>query len=141
MVVPALTAPRAPVMDDPPWLSTLVMDRSVCTVSESISVAVLLLGLLSVSPLGGVMVAELTKFPVALGLILAETLKVTLAPAGRSTLVLKAPVPLLALPALMAPPPVAPTKVQLSLVTPAGTASLMLAPLATLAPLLLTTMV
>ena len=39
------------------------------------------------------------------------------------------------------PPPVAPTKVQLSLVTPAGTTSLMLAPLAALGPLLLTTMV
>src|SRR5260370_1014549 len=108
---------------------------------ESVSVAVLLSGVLSVSPRGAVTVAVLTKEPVALALILAEKLKVTLAPAGRFPLVLRAPVPLLGLPELMAPPPVAPTKVQVSLVTPAGTASLMLAPLATLGPLLLTTMV
>src|SRR5436305_1000863 len=107
----------------------------------SVSIAVLLLRLGSVSPLGGVTVAVLTKEPVALALILAEKEKVTLAPTGRSTLVLKAPVPLPGLPTLMAPPPLAPTKVQLSLVTSAGTASLMLAPLATLGPALLTTMV
>src|SRR5438874_718924 len=141
MVVPASTTPVLPVMDEPPLLSTLVIDGSINTVTVSVSVAVLLARLLSVSPLGGVMVAVLTKVPVALGLILAEKEKVTLASTGKSTLVLKAPVPLLGLPALMAPPPVAPTNVQLSLVTPTGTASKMLAPLATLGPLLLTTIV
>src|SRR5262245_36021720 len=117
------------------------MGRSATRVMVSVSVAVLLLRLLSVSPVGGVTVAVLTSVPVAVELIWAETRKVTLAPAGRSILVFKAPLPLLGLPEVMAPPPLPPTKVQLSLVTPAGTASLMLAPLATLAPLLLTTMV
>src|SRR5260370_915189 len=117
------------------------MARSATWVMVLLSVAVLLFRLGSLSPPGGVTVAVLTRVPVALALMLAEKEKVTLAPTGKSTLVLRAPLPLLRLPELMAPPPVAPTKVQLSLVTPAGTASLTLAPLATLGPLLLTTMV
>ena len=86
-------------------------------------------------------VAVFTKVPVALALILAEKEKVTLAPTGRSTLVLRAPVPLLGLPDVMAPPPLPPTNTQVSLVTPTGVASKTLAPLETLGPLLLTTMV
>src|SRR5262245_27536452 len=117
------------------------MARSATWVMLSMSVAVLLLRLLSVSPAGGVTVAVLTRVPVALGLTLAEKEKVTLAPTGRSTRVLRSPVPLLGLPELMAPPPLPPTNVQVSLVTPAGTASATLAPLATLGPLLLTTIV
>src|SRR5262245_22498913 len=113
------------------------MARSATSVMVSMSVAVLLFGLLSVSPAGGVTVAVFTKVPVALGLMLAEKEKVTLAPTGRSTFVLKSPVPLLGLPEVMAPPPLPPAKVQASLVTPAGTASKTLAPLATLGPLLL----
>src|SRR5262245_13358455 len=122
-------------------VSTLVMRRSDSGVKLSVSVAVLLFGLLSVSPAGGETVAVLTRVPVALGLMLAEKEKVTLAPTGRSTCVLRAPVPLLGLPEVMAPPPLAPTNVQVSLVTPAGTASETLAPLATLGPALLTTIV
>src|SRR5262245_8982960 len=117
------------------------MAKSATCVILSISVAVLLLRLLSVSPAGGATVAVLTSVPVAVGLTLAEKEKVTLAPTGRSTLVLRAPVPLLGLPEVIAPPPLAPTKVQASLVTPAGTASETLAPLATLGPALLTTIV
>src|SRR5262245_29543457 len=117
------------------------MARSATAPMVSMSVAVLLLRLLSVSPAGGETVAVLTRVPVAVGLMLAEKEKVTLAPTGRSTFVLRAPVPLLGLPEVMAPPPLAPTKVQASLVTPAGTASATLAPLATLGPALLTTMV
>src|SRR5690349_20657851 len=117
------------------------MARSATSVMLSMSVAVLLFRLLSVSPSGGVTVAVLTSVPVAVGLMLAEKEKVTLAPTGRSTLVLKAPVPLLGLPELIAPPPLAPTKVQKSLVTWAGMASKTLAPVEALGPLLLTTMV
>src|SRR5262245_14283706 len=108
------------------------MDRSATCVMLSMSVAALLLRLLSVSPAGGVTVAVLTRVPVAVGLMLAEKEKVTLAPTGRSTLVLRAPVPLLGLPEVMAPPPLAPTNVQASLVTPTGVASKTLAPLAKL---------
>src|SRR5215813_11124253 len=117
------------------------MARSATSVMVSMSVAVLLFRLLSVSPAGGVTVAVFTKVPVALALILAEKEKVTLAPTGRFTLVLKAPVPLLGLPEVIAPPPLPPTNVHVSLVTPTGTLSRTLAPLATLGPALLTTMV
>src|SRR5262245_2297957 len=117
------------------------MARSATSVMVSMSVAVLLFRLLSVSPGGGVTVAVLTRVPVALGLTLAEKEKVTLAPTGRYTFVLKSPVPLLGLPGVMAPPPLAPTKVQKSLVTWAGVASKTLAPRETLGPALLTTMV
>src|SRR5262245_16261555 len=117
------------------------MARSASCVMVSVSVAVLLLRLLSVSPAGGETVAVLTRVPVAVGLMLAEKVKVALPPTGRSTLVLNAPVPLVGLPDVMAPPPLPPVKVQVSLVTPAGTASVTLAPLAALGPALLTTMV
>src|SRR5262245_9026534 len=112
------------------------MARSAWPPIVSVSVAVLLLRLLSVCPAGVVTVAVLTRVPVAVGLMLAEKEKVTLAPTGKSTFVLRSPVPLLGLPEVMAPPPLPPVKVQASLVTPVGVASKTLAPLETLGPAL-----
>src|SRR5262249_1876259 len=114
--------------------SVLVMARSATWVMLSMSVAGVLLRLLSVLPGGGGRVAGLSGVGVAVGGRLGEKERVRLGPTGRSTLVLKAPVPLLGLPEVMAPPPLPPVKVQLSLVTPTGTASKTLAPLATLGP-------
>src|SRR5579883_608512 len=117
----------------------LVMDRSDCGVSVSVSVALLLSGLGSVTPDGGVTVAVLVKVPVAEGSIWTVKVKVTLALTGRSTVVDKEPVPLLG--PVTVPPLALAVDVQLAAVTPAGRGSDTLAPVTSLGPLLLTTMV
>src|SRR5690242_14062742 len=69
----------------------LVMDRSDWGVSVSVSLAVSLSGLGSVTPAGGATVAMLVRSPVAEGLIWTVKLKVTVALTGRSTVVARAP--------------------------------------------------
>jgi hypothetical protein len=65
--------------------------------------------------------------------------KVTLALTGRSTVVARAPVPVVG--PLTVPPPLLAVDVQLAEMTPAGRESDTLAPLTALGPALLTTMV
>ena len=74
--------------------SVLVMARSATGgVTMSVSVAVLLAGLVSVTPAGAVTVAVLLIVPVADGLIWAIAVKVTVPPGNRSTVVAILPVP------------------------------------------------
>src|SRR6516162_8559609 len=101
------------------------MDRSDCGVSVLVSVALLLVGLVSVTPVGGVTVAVLVNKPVAEGSICTVKLKVTLALTDRSTVVARAPLPLSG--PVTAPPPVLSVAVQLAVVTPVGRASATLA--------------
>src|SRR6478735_4835299 len=114
------------------------MDRSACGVSVSVSVAVLSAGSGSVTPAGGVTVAVLVSDPVAEGPTRTVKVKVTLAPAGRSTVVARAPVPLVG--PLTVPPPLLAVAAQVAPVTPAGSGSDTLAPVTALGPALLTTM-
>src|SRR5262245_18809089 len=103
----------------------------------SVSVLLLLPGLGSVTSGGGITMAVLTRTPEPKGV--TSTVKMTVAPAGRSTVVARLPVPLVG--PVTAPPPVAPTDAQVVAVTLAGRASKTLAPVAVLGPALLTTMV
>ena len=122
------------------WLLTvLVTARSAWGVSVSVSVALLLPGLGSFTPAGGVTVAVLVSEPVAVGSMVAVKWKVTVAPTGRSTVVARAPLPPLG--PVTLPPPVSPVNVQLAAVTPAGRGSDSAAPVAALGPALLTSMV
>ena len=123
------------------WPSLLVTVRPVWGVRLSLSAALLLAGLVSVTPTGGLMVAVLVTEPVAEGSIWIVKVKVTLAPTGRSTLVDRAPLPLRGLLALTPPPPLLVVNVQVAAVTPAGRGSDSAAPLAALGPALPTTMV
>src|SRR5262245_27865238 len=97
------------------------MDRSDWGVRVSLSLALLLAGLVSVTPVGVLTVAVLTSEPVAEGLIWTVKLKVTVAPAGRSTVVARAPLPLDG-PVAM-PRPLVSETVQVAAVTPVGRAS------------------
>src|SRR5262245_10284014 len=115
------------------------MARSARGVSVLVSVALLLAGLGSNTPAGGLTVAVLVNEPVATGLIWTVKVKVTLAPTGRSTVVARAPVP--ALGPLTLPPPLLAVVVQAAAVTPAGRLSSTLAPVTATGPALLTTMV
>src|SRR5262249_9539148 len=110
--------------------SVLVICRSACGVSESVSVAVLSVGAGAVTPAGGVSVAVLVSVPVAAGSIWTVKEKVTLPPAGRSAVVANAPVPLVG--PVTVPPPAALTNAQVAAVTPAGRASVTLAPVTAL---------
>ena len=103
------------------------------------SVALLSAGSGSVTPAGGVTVAVLTSEPVAEGLTRTVKVKVTLALTGRSTVVARAPVPLVG--PVTVPPPLLAVAAQVAAVTPAGSGSDTLAPVTALGPLLLTTMV
>src|SRR5689334_17510913 len=98
---------------------------------------------MSVSPVGvppgGVAVAVLTSVPVAAGSICTVKRKVTVAPAGRLTVVARAPVPLPG--PLTLPPPVALTNVQVAAAAAVGRGSATPAPLTALGPALLTTRV
>src|SRR5262245_54290426 len=114
-------------------MSVMVTDRSACGVSVSVSVAAI------GEPPGGVAVTVLVSEPVALGLIVAVKLKVTLALTGRFTVVAKAPLPLAGPETL--PPPVLPVAVQVPAVTPAGSGSETAAPVTAFGPVLLTTIV
>src|SRR5262249_20300663 len=118
--------------------SSLVIDRSDWGVSVSVSVALLLAGLVSVTSAGGVMVAVLVNEPGAEGAVWAVEVKGAVALTGRSTVVARAPAPVPA-PAT-APPPLLSLTVQLAAVTPAGSGSDTLAPVTSLGPRLLTTM-
>src|SRR5262245_47948749 len=97
------------------------MDRSAWGVRLSVSVLLLLPGVGSVVPVGGVTVAVLSRVPVAAGSIWTVKVKVTLAPTGRSTVVARAPVP--PLDPVTLPPPVWPENAQLPPVAPAGRGS------------------
>src|SRR5262245_23239481 len=111
--------------------SVMVTDRSAFGVSVSVSLVV------TDVPPGGVTVATLVNEPVTLGLIVVVNVKVTLAPAGRSTVVARAPAPLLG-PVTLLPPVV--VDVQVALLAPAGSASKTLTPLTAMRLVLLTTM-
>src|SRR5689334_7329284 len=115
------------------------MARSARGLRVSVSLALLSAGLGSVTAAGGLTVAVLVRAPVAAGLTWTVKLKVTLAPAGRSTVVARAPGPPDG--PLTAPPPVAPANAQLAAVAPAGRGSDTPAPLTALGPRLLTTRV
>src|SRR5436309_1630489 len=115
--------------------SVLVIDRSAWGVSASLSPALLLPGVGSVTPTGAVTVAVLARAPVAAGSICTVKVKVTVAPTGRSTAVARAPLPPPG--TLTAPPPVALANAQLPPVAPAGRGSDTLAPLTALGPALL----
>ena len=96
--------------------SVLVIDRSAVGFNVSVSVAELLAGVGSVTPTGGVMVAVLTRLPVAPATTVPVTVNVAVAPTGRSTVVLMLPLPL---PAAHDAPP-AGTHVQVTPVSDAG---------------------
>src|SRR6516225_10242842 len=113
------------------------MARSAWGVRMSVSLALLLAGLGSVTPAGAVTVAVLSRVPVAEGLTWTVKVKVTLAPAGRSTVVPRAPAPPVG--PVTAPPPVAPVNAQLPPVAAAGKGSTTLAPVTAPGPALLTT--
>src|SRR5580765_2429674 len=115
------------------------MARSACGVSVSVSVELLLPGVGSVTPAGGVTEAMLAREPVAEESICTVKVKVTVAPTGKSTVVARPPLPPPG--PLTAPPPVAPTNAQLPPVAPAGRRSDTLAPLTALGPALLTVIV
>src|SRR5262245_4712775 len=100
-----------------------------------LSVSVLLVG----APPGGVTVAVLVRVPVAVGSIWTVKRKVKVAWTGTLMVVARAPVPLVG--PVTLPPPVAPTNVQLAALTPAGTGSDSAAPVTSLGPALVTTVV
>src|SRR5262249_48868889 len=114
------------------------MERSAWGVRSSVSVALSLAGLGSVTPAGGLTVAVLTRNPVAAGAICTVKVEVTVAFTGRSTVVPRAPAPMLG--PLTLPPPVARANAQVAAVAPAGRGSSTLAPLTALGPRLRTTM-
>src|SRR5262249_56640969 len=115
------------------------MARSAWGVRVSVSVALLLVGLVSVTPAGRPMVAVLVRVPVAEGLTWTVKVKVTVALTGKSTLVASAPLPPVG--PLTAPPPLLAVATQLPPLAPAGSGSDTLAPLTSLGPVLLTTIV
>ena len=81
------------------------------------SVAVLLPGVGSVVPAGGVTLAVLLRLPVAEAEMFAVTVNVAVAPFARLTVVLMSPVP------LVTPQLAAGAHVQVALLMPAGSAS------------------
>src|SRR5579875_2037591 len=113
--------------------SVLVTDSSASGVSSVVS-----LPLVGGSP-GGVAVAMLVSAPVAVGLISTVKLKVTVASTGTLMVVSRASVPLVG--PVTLPPPVSLTNDQLAPVTPAGSGSDRVTPVALLGPALLTVMV
>src|SRR5262245_19879211 len=119
--------------------SSLVIARSAWDVRVLLSVAVLFVPLGSVTPAGGATVAVLVNEPVAEGSIATVKVKVTVALTGRSTVVARAPTPLVG--PVTVPPPLLALAVHVAAVTPAGSGSDTLAPVTALGPLLLTTMV
>jgi hypothetical protein len=94
----------------------------------SVSVAELLPGVGSVTPLGALTVAVLKSVPVALAEMLALAVKATDPPAGRLTVSLILPVPL-----AVQVPPRAPTQVHVTL-SAAGKTSTTVTPVAGLGP-------
>ncbi len=114
--------------------SVFVIARSASGVSVSVSVALLLPGVGSVTPPGTVMVAVFTREPVAVADTVPVTVKVAVPPTGRSTSAEMFPVPLAG---QLAPPAVA--QVHVTPVSSAGKASATVAPTTALGPALLAT--
>ena len=100
-----------------------------CAASVSVSVAVLLAGVGSVTPAGTVTVAVLASVPVAAARQAADSVKVTVAPTGRLTNALMLPAP----DAGQVPPP-APTQVHVAPVSTPGSVSATVAPVTALGP-------
>ena len=105
----------------------LVMPRSARAVMGSLSVAIADVRL--AWPAGGSTWAEFTRTPVAAGSTVPVAVKTTVAPTGTVTDVLMLPLP----DAGHAPPPV-PVHVHVTPVSVAGKASVTVAPLASLGP-------
>src|SRR5215831_16611745 len=117
------------------------MARSSTRLGVSVSVDVLLPGLLSVVPGGVVTVAVLVRLPVADDSTVPCTVKTTLLPAPAATLTVAARLlPEPEAPAVTAAPPVV-DEVQVTPVMFAGTVSATVAPTASLGPLLVTVIV
>src|SRR5262245_55632373 len=114
------------------------MDRSATAPSPSVSVAELLEVFVSKNPVGAVTVAVFTRLPVADALMFTVKVIVTELPDGKVAVLLMLPVPLVA-PTTVAPPEV--EMLQLPLDTFEGKLSAIVAPVAVLGPLLLTTIV
>src|SRR4029078_12482646 len=94
---PLLATTMTYVVDPPCAMATtpsvLVIDKSAVAVNVSVSVALLLPGLVSMTPAGGATVAVLTRLPVALALMLATTVYVMVLPDGMLTVSLMFPAP------------------------------------------------
>ena len=105
----------------------LVMPRSAREVMGSLSVAIA--GVRLACPAGGSAWAEFTRSPVAAGLTVPVAVKTTVAPTGTVTDVLMAPLPA----AGQVPPPL-PAQVHVTPVSAAGNGSVTVAPLASLGP-------
>src|SRR5262249_8721393 len=101
----------------------------------SASVSVPLVGV----PPGGVTVAMLVRVPVAVGLTWAVKAKVTVALTGRLMVAARAPMPLVG--PVTLPPPLRVVSSREGAVRPVGRGSDRAAPVASLGPALLTTMV
>src|SRR5262245_55824129 len=102
------------------------MARSALGVRLSVSVALLLPEVGSVTPAGAVTLAVLSRVPVAEGSIWTVKVKVTLALTGRSTVVDRSLVPLAG--PVTLPPPLLSVAIQEAEVTPTGRGSDTLAP-------------
>ena len=111
--------------------SLFVIARSVDGARETVSVAELLAGVVSVKPVGALTLAVLTRVPVATALIVPVTVYVSIAPAGTFAVSLILPVPLAE---HEAPPVVA--HVHVTELSEAGMVSAMVAPTAFEGPLL-----
>src|SRR5439155_17788805 len=115
--------------------SVLVIERSATRLTVSLSVALLLPGVRSVTPTGAAMVAVLAMEPVALPATVALTVNVAVPPLSKFTLAEMLPLPL----AGQLEPTLA-TQLQLPNVRPAGAVSVTVAPVAALGPLFVATM-
>ena len=115
--------------------SVFVICRSALGAGVSVSVAVLLPGVGSVIPGGAVMLAVLVRFPVAPDSTVPDRVNVMFAPLTRLTGVLMLPLP------LGPATPLPYSDVHVALASAAGTASNTVAPIASLGPTFLATMV
>ena len=113
-----------------------MIDSSTVGDSVSVSVAVLFAGVGSVTLPGAVMVAVLTRLPVALAEIVPVTVNVAEPPTGRSTDALMLPLPLAG---QVAPPPA--VHVHVAPVSAAGMVSATVAAVTAEGPVLLATIV
>ena len=117
----------------------MVIDRSAVILAVLVSAAVLLVVLGSVVPLGGVTVAEFSNWPVVpLGTVPVRV-KVALVPLIRSTVVEMSPLPLVV--AQLLGKGVLQVQVKPAPVRAAGSGSLTVAPVTSLGPSFVTTMV
>ena len=119
------------------WPSVLVIPRSACGVRVSVSVAVLLPGVGSVVPPGGVTVAVLASVPVADAATLAVSVNVAVPAGARLTVALMLPEPL----AGQVEPVPAATHVHVAPLNAAGNVSVTVAPVTNDGPPLVATIV